>query len=119
MKKILIVLLSAFLLVGCESTTTEEIVYKTITQVEAEEKLKKEDAILIDVRTESEYDEEHIEGSVNIPLDQIENISYDKDEIIIVYCRSGGRSKSAAETLIANGYMNVYDFGAIGNWIVK
>ena len=119
MKKIFIVLLSAFLLVGCESTTTEEIVYKTITQVEAEEKIKQEDAVLIDVRTESEYEEGHIEGSINIPLDQIENISYDKDEIIIVYCRSGGRSKTAAETLIANGYMNVYDFGAIGNWIVK
>ena len=52
-------------------------------------------------------------------MDEIETISYDKDKIIIVYCRSGNRSKTAAHTLIENGYTNVYDFGAFENWIVK
>ena len=109
-------------LILCSCSNNNEVNDKIIVEnvtCSEKDKLLKEDAILIDVRTESEYEEEHIEGSVNIPLDQIENISYDKDEIIIVYCRSGGRSKTAAEALIANGYMNVYDFGAIGNWIVK
>ena len=115
MKKLLFLCLIVFCLAGCSSVSDNGLV----NYMEAKEKIINENAVLIDVRTESEYEEGHIEGSINIPLDQIENISYDKDEIIIVYCRSGGRSKTAAETLIANGYMNVYDFGAIGNWIVK
>ena len=119
MKKLLIVLLSAFLLVGCESSSNKVGVYQTITQTEAESKIQKENAVLIDVRTESEYEDSHIDGSVNIPLNEIETISYDKNTVIIVYCRSGGRSKTAAETLIENGYTNVYDFGGISNWIVK
>ena len=118
-KKLLMVLLSAFLLIGCESSVNEPVVYKTITQKEAEDKIKNDNAVLIDVRTESEYNEGNIDGSINVPVDEIETISYDKDKIIIVYCRSGNRSKTAAHTLIENGYTNVYDFGAFENWIVK
>lgn len=76
-------------------------------------------AILLDVRNQDEYDAGHIEGSVLIPVSELENrLSElpDKEAVIIVYCRSGGRSASAYETLAANGYSNVYDMQSFGNW---
>ena len=75
-------------------------------------------AILIDVRTEVEYKEEKLENSVNIPLpieNQTEKLPKDKNQNIIVYCKSGKRSNQAANTLIEIGYKNIYDLGSINN----
>jgi len=79
-----------------------------------------DDYILLDVRTEEEYRDQRIDGSVLIPVDEIsiraEAELPDKDATILVYCRSGRRSASAAEELAALGYTNVYDFGGIQSW---
>ncbi len=104
MKKIVIILLSILLLVGCnnkekDSNTLEEI-------------LKENNYIIVDVRTKEEYDTSHIVGSINIPYDTIdENTGLDKSKTIMVYCRSGKRSSIATETLKNLGY-NVLDLGS-------
>jgi len=76
-------------------------------------------AILLDVRAQWEYDAGHIEGSVLIPHDKLAgrlNELPDRDTVIIVYCGSGLRSALAGQTLIDNGYTNVYDMGSINSW---
>lgn len=74
-------------------------------------------AVLIDVRTSEEYNREHIPNAVNIPLDQIDTIGYDKETKIIVYCQSGTRSRQAVQTLVNMGYTNLYDLdGGLLNW---
>ena len=76
-------------------------------------------AVLLDVRSSLEYSAGHIDGSTNIPVDQLEaRLSElpDKDAVIIVYCRAGRRSVSAAEILISNNYTNVYDMERYNNW---
>lgn len=120
MKKILIVLLGIVLLVGCTATIEDKIEYNEITAEEAKEMIDTEELIVLDVRTPEEYDEEHIEGALLIPDYDLKNLADsklpDKDEKILVYCRSGNRSKSAAKVLVDMGYNNVHDFGGIMNW---
>lgn len=76
--------------------------------------------LILDVRTQDEYDEGHIENSILIPYDNINADTMkqytDKNQIILVYCRSGRRSAIACQTLIELGYSYVYDFGGIQNW---
>lgn len=120
MRKLIIYLVILLTVTGCASTSVKETISsssKTVTSSEASS-LIEDGAILIDVRTKEEYDEKHISGAVNIPLSDIEegNIDYDKDKDIIVYCRSGNRSKTAAKQLIVLGYTKVYDLGSINNW---
>ena len=79
------------------------------TQEEATEIYERTNALLIDVRTPEEYRENHIEGAVNIPVYEIDNI---KNEIILVYCKTGKRSKIVKQILIQNGYKNVHTFSA-------
>jgi len=78
------------------------------------------DYTLLDVRTQSEYDSGHIEGAALMPYDEIANRAQaelpDKSAVIIVYCRSGSRSSTAAATLAGMGYTNVYDMGGITSW---
>lgn len=72
---------------------------------------KKQRALLIDVRTPEEYQKNHLKNAVNVPFYEIENISNeikDKDEIILLYCKTGKRSNIAKEVLMQNGYRNVY-----------
>ena len=75
---------------------------------------------LVDVRTESEYKDQHIEGAVLIPVDviadKVESELPDKTARILIYCRSGNRSATAANTLVGLGYTNVYDMGGIQSW---
>lgn len=116
MKKYLLVILCLFFLVGCSSSSSNMVNY-----VEAKEKIINEGAILLDVRTQEEYDEGHIEGAVLLPLDSIsedsiKEIADNNKEVIIVYCRSGNRSAQALEKLKELGYENVYDLGAMSNW---
>lgn len=93
---------------------------KTISPEDAKAMIGTEGVVLLDVRTQEEYSEAHIDGAVLLPYDAIEpnadKLPKDKDTTIIVYCRSGRRSAIAAETLIGMGYVNVYDLGGIQGW---
>lgn len=85
------------------------------TQEEATEIYKRTNALLIDVRTPEEYRENHIEGAVNIPVYEIDNLKneiIDPNKVILVYCKTGKRSKIVKQILIQNGYKNVYTFSA-------
>lgn len=79
-----------------------------------------ESHIILDVRTQEEYDQGHIPGAIVIPDTQIkaraEEMLTDKDQLILVYCRSGRRSKLAAEILAELGYTNIKEFGGITDW---
>ncbi len=98
-----------------------EASYKTVTQ-EAAIKLMSEEKnyIIIDVRTKDEYDGGHIPGAISLPIDRIGDNDIpelpDKNQLIMVYCRSGNRSRQAAERLAKKGYTNVVDFGGITTW---
>ena len=110
MKIIAIILVSIFL-VGCSSDNT--FTYEKINYEEALEIMNSVDNYeIIDIRTREEYAEGHIKNAFNIPYDEInELIDIDKDTVLFVYCKSGTRSKIAAEALIDLGY-TVYDLGA-------
>ena len=85
------------------------------TQEEATEIYERTNALLIDVRTPEEYRENHIEGAVNIPVYEIDNIKneiIDQNKVILVYCKTGKRSKIVKQILIQNGYKNVHTFSA-------
>lgn len=112
------------LIVGCGKSTMEtmnEMKWTKITTEDAKEIIdKEEDIIILDVRSESEYKEGHITDSILIPVDKLEdkaeNILKEKDQKVLIYCRSGNRSAKAADILSKMGYTNVYDFGGINNW---
>ena len=94
---------------------------ETITAEQAKEIMEQNsDYVILDVREEDEYAKGHIEGSVLLPYTEIENRAAeelpDKDQMILVYCRSGRRSAIAAGSLSAMGYTNVKDFGGIIDW---
>ena len=81
---------------------------------------EEKDYIILDVRTPEEYKSKHIPGAINIPNETIgtEEIPElpDKEQLIMIYCRSGNRSKQAAEKLAAQGYTNIVEFGGINDW---
>lgn len=106
---------------ACATDVEENVDYLQITQKEAKEIMDSGvDYILIDARTEEEYAEGHIEGAILIPEYEIEeranSVLPDKDALILVYCRSGRRSKIASEALARLGYTNVKEFGGIIDW---
>lgn len=115
------------LLTGCggrgeaDQAQTTEATYRQISQEEAAEIMKKqEDFLLLDVRTQAEFEDRHIPGAICIPNEtigtgEIPELS-DKNQRILVYCRSGNRSKQAAEKLARLGYTNVLEFGGINTW---
>ena len=104
-------------------TTDESTVssYKMISQDEAKEMMNKSDGhIIVDVRRQDEYDSGHIPEAILIPNESIEKKQPeqlpDYDQIILIYCRSGNRSKQAAQKLADMGYTNIYEFGGINTW---
>lgn len=102
--------------------THDKITYEQISQEQAKALMDSEqNRIILDTRTEEEYAEGHIAGAVCISYDEIlqkaEGILPDKSQLILVYCRSGRRSKLAAEDLCSLGYTNVKEFGGIIDWI--
>ena len=120
MKKLLSVFLAAILLAGC-SAPKETASYRQISMDEAITMMEEESGyIILDVRTPEEFADKHIPGAVNIPNETIaaEEIPElpDKDQLILVYCRSGNRSKQASEKLATLGYTNVVEFGGINSW---
>ena len=106
---------------GCYAEEKQPLIYEQITQEEAKKLMDTEsDYVVLDVRTEEEFAEGHIEKAVLIPDYEIENkaesMLKDKEQLILVYCRSGRRSKLAAEKLVSLGYSNVKEFGGIIDW---
>ena len=121
MKKLLPIFITALLLVGCAVPAEQEISYRQITMDEAVAMMEEEEGyIILDVRTAAEFDEKHIPGAINIPNEAIGTEAIpelpDKDQLILVYCRSGNRSKQASEKLVKLGYTNVVEFGGIIDW---
>ena len=105
--------------VGCSSGGSAS--YDHISGAEAKALMDSERGyIIIDARTQEEYDGGHIPGEILIPeyeiADRAEKELFDKDQLILVYCRSGRRSKIAAEELVKLGYTNVKEFGGIIDW---
>jgi rhodanese-related sulfurtransferase len=123
MKRILILSALMLLLCSCgaeekQTSTDNGLGYQVIDCAKKDE-LMEDKAILIDVRTVQEYSEGHLDNSVNISVESIntmiETMVKDKNTPIIVYCRSGNRSATAAQTLVNLGYKKVYDLGAMNN----
>lgn len=124
MKRIIIavsvVLMLISLLVGCNDGNNKNV-YEQITPDEAKALMDSEDGyIILDVRTPEEFAERHIEGAILIPDygigEKAESILTDKEQLILVYCRSGRRSKNAANELATLGYTNIKEFGGINDW---
>jgi phage shock protein E len=123
MKKILNILLLIVIITAMIACREEakDMRYRKISAEVAHEMIEENDEIiLIDVRTSDEFNTSHIPGSILVPYDvikeQIGSIAEDKDTVIILYCRSGNRSKLASDALIAMGYSQVYDMGGITDW---
>ena len=121
MKKFITLLLSVLFLAGCALPAGQEVSYRQINMDEAITMMEEESGyIILDVRTPEEFAERHIPGAINIPnetigTDEIPELP-DKDQLILVYCRSGNRSKQASEKLVALGYTNIVEFGGINDW---
>ena len=123
MKKLILLLLAVMLLTACgqDKENDQGAVYVNITAEEAKQIMDTEEGyIILDARTQEEYDEGHIPGAIVISHEEItekaEEVLTDKDQLILVYCRSGRRSKLAAEALVELGYTNIKEFGGIIDW---
>ena len=117
----LLISLSLFGLTACDGEKEKESTYEQITAEQAKVIMDTEkDYIIIDARTEEEFAEGHIENAILIPEYEIasraEKELPDKEQLILVYCRSGRRSKIASEELVKLGYTNVKEFGGIIDW---
>lgn len=123
MKKWIFLFLAVMMLTACGQNTenNREAAYMNITAEEAKQIMDSETGyIILDVRTQEEYDQGHIPGAIVISHEQIaekaEEMLTDKDQLILVYCRSGRRSKLAAQILAELGYTNIKEFGGILDW---
>ncbi len=122
MKPWLLLLVSLLLLAGCGAARTgAENGYTPITQEEAKEMMDTRDVLILDVREQAEYDGGHIPGALLLPVGTITEdtaaaVIPEQDTTVLVYCRSGNRSKTAAQTLAELGYTDVYEFGGISTW---
>ena len=121
MKKVLPILLILLLLLSSCSASDDNLGYEQISMEDAKVIMDEEKGyIILDVRTPDEFAEKHIPNAINIPNETIgtEEIAElpDKEQKILVYCRSGNRSKQAAEKLVKLGYANVVEIGGINDW---
>ena len=123
MKKLVFLLLAVMMLTACgqDKENGQGAVYVNITAEEAKQIMDTEKGyIILDARTQEEYDEGHIPGAIVISHEEItekaEEMLTDKNQLILVYCRSGRRSKIAAEALVELGYTNIKEFGGIIDW---
>ena len=122
MKRMLpMVLAMLLLLAGCGGTSGNENSYQQITQAEAKEMMDTQEVVILDVREQHEYDSGHIPGAVLLPVGTITEdtaaaVIDELDTVVLVYCRSGNRSKTASQALADLGYTNVYEFGGINDW---
>ncbi len=122
MKKLLPILLSALMFTGCAGTSNSQAnTYSQITMDEAVTMMAQESGyIILDVRRADEFVAGHIPGAINVANESIGTAEIpelpDKGQLIMVYCRSGRRSKEAAEKLVKLGYTNIVEFGGILDW---
>ena len=123
MKKLIFLLLAVVMLTACgqDKENNQGAVYVNITAEEAKRIMDSEEGyIILDVRTQEEFDQGHIPGATQISHEEIaekaEDVLTDKNQLILVYCRSGRRSKIAAEALVELGYTNIKEFGGIIDW---
>ena len=122
MKKLIPILLSALLFAGCAGTSNHQTnTYRSITMDDAVTMMAQETGyIILDVRRPDEYAAGHIPNAINVPNESIGTAEIpelpDKDQLIMVYCRSGRRSKEASEKLVKLGYTNIVEFGGILDW---
>ncbi|MBQ3558411.1 MAG: rhodanese-like domain-containing protein [Agathobacter sp.] len=121
MKKYIMILVSIIMIMGLTGCEKKDMSYTQISMEEAVAMMAtEENYIILDVRTIEEFDEKHIPNAINIPNETIGNEELaelpDKNQLILVYCRSGNRSKQASEKLAALGYTNIYEFGGINDW---
>ena len=103
------------------SSSPRRVLYENITAEEAKKIMDTQSGyIILDVRTQEEYDDKHIPGAILLPDYEVEQraeeILAEKDQLILVYCRSGRRSKLASEILLDLGYTNIKEFGGIIDW---
>jgi rhodanese-related sulfurtransferase len=122
MKKLIPILLSALIFTGCAGTSNNQTnTYRQITMDEAVVMMAQETGyIILDVRRPDEFAAGHIPNAINVPnetigTDEIPELP-NKDQLIMVYCRSGRRSKEASEKLVKLGYTNIVEFGGILDW---
>ena len=121
MKKLIPILLSALMLTGCAGAGNQPNSYRQISMDEAVAMMEQESGyIILDVRTPEEFAEAHIPNAINVPNESIGESDIpelpDKDQLIMVYCRSGRRSKEASAKLAKLGYTNIVEFGGIIDW---
>ena len=122
MKKLLPIILSALMLTGCAGTSNHQTnTYRSITMDEAVAMMEQETGyIILDVRRPDEFAAGHIPGAINVANESIGTAEIpelpDKGQLIMVYCRSGRRSKEASEKLVKLGYTNIVEFGGILDW---
>lgn len=122
MKQLLLLVMSMLLLGGCQSGANSAVPYRSITPEEAYALMQKEPGcVILDARTPEEYASGHVPGAVLLPYDEITAKSAaaliaHKSQPVLVYCRSGRRSKLGAETLSQLGYTRVLEFGGILDW---
>ena len=117
----LLISLSLFGMTACDDANGKASTYEQITAEQAKTIMENEkDYVIIDARTDEEFAEGHIENAILIPEYEITNRAEkelpDKEQLILVYCRSGRRSKIASEELVKLGYSNVKEFGGIIDW---
>ena len=121
MKRIFPLMLTMLLvLTGCGGTAAENT-YQQITQEEAKNMMDTQEAIVLDVREQDEFDAGHIPGAVLLPVGTITKdtaaaVIPELDSVVLVYCRSGNRSKKASQALVDLGYTGIYEFGGINTW---
>ena len=120
MKIFIPALLLVFLLTGC-AAPAKESGYRQIGMDEAVAMMEEEsNYVILDVRTAQEYQDKHIPDAINVPNETIDTEEIpelpDKEQLILVYCRSGNQKKKAAGKLAALGYTNIVEFGGINDW---
>ena len=122
MKKLLPILLSALMITGCAATSNSQAnTYRQISMDEAVTMMAQESGyIILDVRRPDEFATGHIPNAINVPTESLGTAEIpelpNKDLLIMVYCRSGRRSKEASEKLVKLGYTNIVEFGGILDW---
>ena len=121
MKRLLLFLMVLVVLMSGCAVDKQPPSYVQISQEEAKEMMDSQEVVILDVREQDEYDSGHIVGAVLLPVGTITDDTVaaaipTKETVVLVYCRSGNRSKTASEKLVELGYTAVYEFGGINSW---